>query len=612
MSEVAQELSEFFDTLWGDQEGYVYLPNKDIKNPEDPVWTKIFFKWPEQKDNVIKYSLVTSAKGLEVFCAPAIFKETRATKDAVKGSYVLWADFDGNAPAEWPATLATLTQDSPTHVPPPTMRVQSSKEGNEHVYWRLESFCENIGQIEDRNRAIAYILRTDVSGWDCNQILRPPGTINHKRELPVTLRNIERDQSRSHYKLDSFKAIPAAIQLVDSSVDVENLPGIERIIAKYPWDEQHFALFMGTVEEGQRSHALMRIGYFCAEKGMTDTEMYAVLSNADQRWKKFVGRNDRHRRLLDIVNRARLKHPVGDSELNFRGLLGSDEGTTTGSTIIYNFKDFLNTDLKVEWVVEGLLEKGGFGLVAAMPGVGKTQFSLQLAISTALGIPFLGWNIPSKQKVLFLSLEMSHVSLKYITEIIAQGYTPEELEIINENVLIAPIGEAINLDRIEGIRFLESLIESYRPDGIVIDSMGKLSNKEISNEVVIKILNNQYIRLRKKFGCWLWFIHHNRKENGDNKKPTNLADIYGNQYITAEMTSCLILWKEKEKDAKGDRLVSCIPVKQRLSRERPPFVMERTEHLKFVERANTSTAEFIANLEESFKNDNTESPFNFS
>lgn len=87
-----------------------------------------------------------------------------------------------------------------------------------------------------------------------------------QRELPVTLRNIERDQSRSHYKLDAFRTIPAAIQLVDSSVDVENLPGIERIIAKYPWDEQHFALFMGTVEEGQRSHALMRIGYFCAEK----------------------------------------------------------------------------------------------------------------------------------------------------------------------------------------------------------------------------------------------------------------------------------------------------------------------------------------------------------
>lgn len=72
---------------------------------------------------------------------------------------------------------------------PPTMRVQSSKEGNEHVYWRLESFCENIGQIEDRNRAIAYILRTDVSGWDCNQILRPQGQL------------ITKDSYLSHYAI---------------------------------------------------------------------------------------------------------------------------------------------------------------------------------------------------------------------------------------------------------------------------------------------------------------------------------------------------------------------------------------------------------------------------
>ena len=142
MSETSEELSEFFDTLWGNQDGYVYLPNKDLKNPDNPLWTKIFFKWPEQKENVIKYSLVTSAKGLEVFCAPAIFKDTRATKDAVKGSFVLWADFDGNAPAEWPATLP---QDGSPAVPPPTMRVQSSKQGNEHVYWKLNKFCEDVG-----------------------------------------------------------------------------------------------------------------------------------------------------------------------------------------------------------------------------------------------------------------------------------------------------------------------------------------------------------------------------------------------------------------------------------------------------------------------------------
>ncbi len=600
MSE-SQELESFFDMLWGDTQGYVYLPNKDVKNPDDPIWSKVFFKWPEQKDNVIKYTLVSDAKGLDVFCAPAIFKEPKATKDGVLGSNVLWADFDGNAPSEWHPVDATDSDSGAQHaiegtvrVPPPTMRVQSSKEGHEHVYWRLERFCSSIGEIEDRNRSIAYLLRTDVSGWDANQILRPPATTNHKRGLPVTLRNIENE--RQPYTLSSFQAIPRAIQLVDSAVDTENLPQIERIIAKYPWDESHFSLFMGTVDEGNRSHALMRIGYFCAEKGMSDAEMYAILDNADQRWKKFVGRNDRKKRLLDIVNRARLKHPVGDNELTFRGLLGATT-ITEGSELVYTLNEFLTSNVEVEWAIEGLLEVGGFGLVAAMPGVGKTQWSMQLAMHSALGIPFVGWNIPRKMKVLFLSLEMSHVSLKYIMNTIAKGYTEEELKVIEENLLIAPIGEAINLDRPEGLKFIESLIETYRPDGIVIDSMGKLTNRELGNESVTRALNNAYIRLRKKYGCWLWLIHHNRKENGDNKKPTSLADIYGSQYITAEMTSCVVLWKEKTKDSKGLPLISCIPVKLRLSQDKPAFFMERNQYLRFSVKEDISVEDFLANLE---------------
>lgn len=613
-----EELSTFFDTIWGDTQGYVYLPNKDISRPDDPVWSKVFFKWPEQKENIIRYTLVSDAKGLEVFCAPAIFKDTRATKDAVLGSNVLWADFDGNAPSQWEA----LDQTGPhggaqqatgggQRVPPPTLRVQSSKEGHEHVYWRLDTFCDDVSEIEDRNRSIAYTLRTDVSGWDANQILRPPGTTNHKRDLPVSIRNIAKDEeSLQLYSLQTFSAIPRAIQLVDNSIDTSNLPAVEKIVAKYPWDEQHFSLFMGIVEEGNRSNALMRIGYFCAEKGMDDQEMYAILDNADQRWKKFVGRNDRKKRLLDIVNRARLKHPIADSELTFRGLTGAaaDEGSE-GSELVYSLNEFLTSSIEVEWAIEGLLEVGGFGLVAAMPGVGKTQWSMQLAMHSALGIPFLGWNIPRPMKVLFLSLEMSHVSLKYIMGTIAKGYSAEELKTIEENLLIAPIGEAINLDRPEGMRFIESLITTYKPDGIVIDSMGKLSNKELGNEAVTRALNNSYIRLRKKYGCWLWFIHHNRKENGDNKKPTGLADIYGSQYITAEMTSCVILWKEKIKDSRGLPLVSCIPVKQRLSIERSPFLMERSQYLRFSLKEDVSTEEILANIE-SQQND-SKSPFSF-
>lgn len=595
------DLSIFIETIWGDKEGYVYCPNKRIVEGSEDIWTKIFFKWPAQKENIIEYILVSDAKGLEVFCAPAVFKAPKATKDAVEGASVLWADFDGNAPSEWP----TGRQGGPEGaIPPPTLRVQSSRDGHEHVYWKLDSFCDNVIEIEDRNRSIAYLLRTDVSGWDCNQILRPPDTINHKRNLPVTLRNI----AESKYSLQDFKAIPRATVLIDNSIDVSNLPAVERIIAKYPWDDQHFSLFMATVDEGQRSNALMRLGYFCAETGMSDTEMYAIIDNAASRWKKFTGRNDRRTRLLDIVNRARLKHPVGNAELTFRGLLGGAD-IVQSPTSIHTLTSFLDSDIQVEWAIEGLLEKGGFGLVAAMPGVGKTQFSIQLGLHAALGIPFLGWDIPKPQKILLLSLEMSSVSLKYILTTIAKGYTKAELTEIDNNFLIASIGEAISLDRVEGIKYLDLILDTYKPDGIIVDSMGKLTNKELGNEAVVRTLNNRYIEIRKKYGCWIWFIHHNRKESGDNKKPTQLADIYGSQYISAEMTSCLILWKEKETDSKGNKLLSCIPVKQRLSRERKPFLIERSSELRFFVKETLNSEEFIANLDR-LKND-TESPFSF-
>jgi hypothetical protein len=95
---------------------------------------------------------------------------------------VLWVDFDGNAPDSWD----TL------EIPYPSLRVQSSMPGHEHVYWKLEEFLDDIPVLEDRNRSIAYMLKADTSGWDADQILRPIHTINRKRDLPVVIKEWDR------------------------------------------------------------------------------------------------------------------------------------------------------------------------------------------------------------------------------------------------------------------------------------------------------------------------------------------------------------------------------------------------------------------------------------
>lgn len=181
MSDLAtQELNDFFEYIWADTDGYVYVPvQPEPYGPTD--WHGFMFQWPRQKAAVVRHVLKHAASNANVFFSPAVFSTASPKKDAVLGSWVLWADFDGNAPDDW----ATL------EVPAPTLIVQSSLPGHEHCYWRLDEFVTDIALLEDRNRSIAYTLQADTSGWDADQILRPIHTINRKRNLPVTIKEWE-------------------------------------------------------------------------------------------------------------------------------------------------------------------------------------------------------------------------------------------------------------------------------------------------------------------------------------------------------------------------------------------------------------------------------------
>jgi hypothetical protein len=580
------ELTEFFDTIWGnDVEGFVYLPTKEF---ETDKWKSVFYEWPRHKAHVVRHVLAATSTNHEVYFAPSIFKRPDPHKENVLGSRTIWVDFDGNAPkqaadglegqmvqegGDAPSGAPDPAPASPEGIPAATMRVQSSADGHQHFYWNLAEFSYDPSFIENSNRALAYGMKADTSGWDANQILRPPHTHNYKRNLPVVLKF----KSNERVKADQFAQLAPPKQLVSQSIDTDNLPKVEALVAKYQWDEEHFELFSKPeIEQGQRSSALMRMAYACCEMGMTDVEAYAILDNADLRWGKFKNRNDRKQRLLDAVNRARIKHPVAVGEVNFAGLLNSS--AEVGRKYIYGFQELLDSEIKIEWAIEGLIEMTGIGMLTSLPGVGKTQWSLRLGIACALGIPFLRYKPLKKMKVLFLSLEMNHPAIKSFLETMAKTLSGDELRTLEQNFKIVPLGETIPLDTAEGRAFLEGFLEEYKPDAVFIDSMGKVTFSELTDEKKIKELNGYYGKIRSKFGCFLWFIHHNRKPNETNKKPKALSDLYGSQYIAAEASVVLNLWREEDT---GELEVSAI--KMRLMKEPKPYHIARTEHLEFNE-----------------------------
>jgi hypothetical protein len=127
-----RELQDFFSYIYGDQEGYVYAPTRDPEQPDPNLaWEQAFFEWPKERGELVKHIQHSTVKK-EVFYGPALFTQPSSKKEYVKGTYVYWCEFDGNAPT------------NAGELPAPTLRIRSSEPGHEHWYWKLDRFVHDI------------------------------------------------------------------------------------------------------------------------------------------------------------------------------------------------------------------------------------------------------------------------------------------------------------------------------------------------------------------------------------------------------------------------------------------------------------------------------------
>lgn len=542
----------FLDLIWSDTKGFVYLAAKAPGN--ESQFAQFFFKWPDEKPAVLE--LINEKKSnYEVYFAPSLFKERSAKKESVLGSHVFFCEFDGAIPTD----VGTIPQ--------PTVRVQSSAEENQHWYWRTPELIQPY-DLERVNRSITYLLGADTSGWDANQILRPVGTFNHKKQREVKLVALN-DVTVS---LEDFAGLPEPPPAPEAPVP-DAIPDISDVISQYKFSATVWALFRKGVPEGKRSEGLMSLGYSLAEMQLKNDEIFAVLLNADMRWGKYHGRSDQYKRLMEIVVRARAKYPLKQDV--------QEEDLRLYSV---GFDTLLKTEVELKWVWEGLLQEAGYFLLTGPSGVGKTQFSLDAAAKFIVEEEFLGRPITGEHKIGFFSLEMGLVDLKYFLELQAENYNEADRKKLEENFRIFPLGEPIYLSQESERQKIEEVIEREQLTGIVFDSLGSLTEKSVSNEEDVKTLMDWQDRIRKRYNVFSWLIHHHRKASGDNKRPNKLSDVYGNQYITARATTVMCLW-----DLGVPGTIQVLPLKIRLSEKPNPFNIYRNGRLQFTHKKSGLT-----------------------
>lgn len=548
------ELERFFDFIYGDQTGYVYSPTKD-PDPNNPVFQQYFFEWPTEKEALIRH-VQNKTVNLEVYYSPALFTNNKdAEKSNFKGTNVVWVEFDGNDPA------------NVKDIPEPCIKIKSSTDKHEHWYWCLNSFIQSIDTLEDITQRLAYHLDADLGCWNANRVLRPPGTRHHESGL---LTSTFRWDPRPT-PINSFNELPAVpIKLIQEQ-DINFIPQALEVIAKYSWAEraEDFQFFMTPkIERGHRSSALAKLGHICIELGMTNAETLSLLLNADSRWGKFSKRKDQKARLLGIINYCRNRHPVDAVE---------EEALVSDNKLkVYTFEEFMNTEIKLEWVIEGLIHKKGLMMISGPPDVGKSQMFIRFAERIAQGKSFLHWQPEKPMRLLFVSMEMTHEELQYIME----AMQIEINDLLRENFLIMPLGYSIRLTNLAAQGELTNIVEKFKPDGVIFDSFGVGIGDDINSEkIIFSALDYIHKVLRAHFGCFVGFIHHNRKPQVNNKKPTKIEDLFGSQYIGAALTTCIGLWPDNAADPTSPIEVNCI--KLRMAKKFAPFKTVRTPQLDF-------------------------------
>lgn len=171
---------------------------------------------------------------------------------------------------------------------------------------------------------------------------------------------------------------------------------------------------------------------------------------------------------------------------------------------VLTLEDLFNSESEaIEWLVPGLLPIGETVLLGALPKVGKSKITIDLAFCVATGESrFLGQEV-KQGRVLLITPDASAQSLK--SELTKRGFRKQD----TANLHVIP---RWNIDQ---MAVLEAELESFRPTLVVIDSLKKITaGKEIS-ENSAEFADNIYLLtdMLNRYRASGILVHHANKGN---------------------------------------------------------------------------------------------------
>lgn len=402
---------QFLHRVWGERESWVDLPSK-----VNGHWIPWNARWPEDADLIERRVDSCLEDSEDLYFSVAQFRSRgRRIKDVLP-THWLWADLDKVDPV-------FLGED---HVHP-TIAWESSP-GRFQCLWHLDQELKPE-LIEKLNRKLSYTIGADKGGWDLTQVLRPPGSENHKYD-PVAEVELLWDSTKTYQPKSLLRTIGQIEPVHDLGEQVATGGGAQptqerrqkRDAIKLPARARR--LLRATpnqVVPGERSTQLWQLECLLAEAGYNAQEIYDLVW--DSAWNKHKEVHSGARQLTREIEKA-LRHVGSKTAQEKARRATSANGKTPHvaeeeetedvverrkrrASPFVSYANFLSSAIQTpRWLVEEIWSSASHGIIGGEPKTSKSSLTLALALSVATGKPFLGkYKIPQPGPVIVVQEE---------------------------------------------------------------------------------------------------------------------------------------------------------------------------------------------------------------
>ena len=185
------------------------------------------------------------------------------------------------------------------------------------------------------------------------------------------------------------------------------------------------------------------------------------------------------------------------------------------STILVPAPQFLESfTTEIDWMVHGVIQCGSNGFICALPKVGKSWAAVDLALSLALGLPWIGFDIPRPVKTALITREDNPVLTKWrMNRLLAgkQRLMPE----LNGRLYVNSREQSpeFRLDRPELLAGMIAELKRVEPEFVILDVFNVLHAADENDNTEMRAILDEVNRLRSEVGCSIGMVHHFNKNS---------------------------------------------------------------------------------------------------